>query len=77
MSSKKEIRRPQAAPPKDASRWVHEVLEPDQLSKAKYRFGRQALNRRTIILLWGLRVYVFLMVLLVARQTWNAFHAAR
>ena len=57
--------------------WVHEVLEPDQFSTAKQPLGRQALSRRTIILLWGLRVYVALMVLLVGLQTWNAFHTAR
>jgi hypothetical protein len=56
---------------------VHEVLEPDQLSKAKQPFGRQEMSRRTIVLLWGLRVYVVLMVLLVVLQTWNAFHAAK
>jgi hypothetical protein len=56
---------------------VHEVLEPDQFSTAKQPFGRQALSRRTILLLWVLRVYVVLMVLLVALQTWNAFHTAR
>jgi hypothetical protein len=35
------------------------------------------LSRRTILLLWVLRVYVVLMVLLVALQTWNAFHTAQ
>lgn len=75
MSSKPEIEQ-SAALPDPAALWVHEVLEPDQLSRAKQPFGRQALSRGTIILLWGLRIYVVLMVLLVALQTWNAFHAA-
>jgi hypothetical protein len=57
--------------------WVRELLEPDQLSRARKRLGLQALSRRTVILLWGLRVYVLLMVLLVVVETWNAFHSAR
>ena len=77
MTSNTEIRQQQAEFPKHAAIWVHEALEPDQLSTAKQPFGRQALSRRTIILLWGLRVYVVLMVLLVALQTWNAFHNAQ
>lgn len=77
MNRKPEIEQLQTALPTPASLWVHEVLEPDQFSRAKQPFGRQALSRRTVILLWGLRVYVVLMVLLVALQTWNAFHAAR
>jgi len=72
-----EIELQQTALPNPSSNWVYEVLEPDQLSTAKQPFGRQALNRRTVILLWGLRVYVVLMVLLVALQTWNAFHSAQ
>ena len=55
--------------------WVHEVLEPDQLSTAKQRFGRRTLNRRTLVLLWALRIYVLLMVFLIAFQAWNALHA--
>jgi hypothetical protein len=61
--------------PKPTETWVHEVLEPDQLSTAKQRFGRCILSRRTLILLWGLRIYVILMVLLIALQVWNALHA--
>jgi hypothetical protein len=55
--------------------WVHEALEPDQLSTAKQRFGRRKLSRSTILLLWGLRAYVLLMSLLIAFQIWNALHA--
>lgn len=54
--------------------WVHEVLEPDQLSTAKPRFGRRRLGRRTVLILWALRLYVVLMLVLVALQIWNAFH---
>jgi hypothetical protein len=56
---------------------VREVLEPDQLANAKHRLGRQVLSRQTVILFWGLRFYVLLMVVLVAVQTWNAFHAGK
>jgi hypothetical protein len=76
MNSNTVIEQQQAALPNPAALWVHEVLEPDQFSTAKQPFGRQALSRRTVILLWGLRVYVVLMVLLVALQTWNAIHSA-
>jgi hypothetical protein len=55
--------------------WVHEVLDPDQLSTAKPRFGRCMLSRRTLIILWALRIYVIMMVLLIALRMWNALHA--
>jgi len=61
--------------PQQTGTWVHEVLEPDQLSTAKQRFGRRTLDRRTLVLLWALRVYVLLMVFLIAFQAWNALHA--
>jgi hypothetical protein len=57
--------------------WVREVLEPDQLVGGKHGLGRQVLSRRAVLLLWGLRFYVLLMVILVAVQAWNAFHAAK
>jgi hypothetical protein len=55
--------------------WVHEVLEPDQLASVKPRLGRRLLSRRTLIVLWALRIYVLLMGLLIAFQIWNALHA--
>ena len=58
-------------PPEPTGTWVDEVLEPDQLSTAKPRFGRRLLSRRTVIVLWALRTYV----LLIALQMWNALHA--
>jgi hypothetical protein len=61
--------------PQQTGTWVHEVLEPDQLSTAKQSFGRRTLSRRTVILLWALRIYVLLMVFLIAFQAWNALHA--
>lgn len=62
-------------PPEPTGTWVHEVLEPDQLSTSKPRFGRRMLSRRTVIVLWALRIYVLLMLLLIALQMWNALHA--
>jgi hypothetical protein len=59
---------------KSPETWVHEVLEPDQFSTAKPLFGRRLLNRRTLFILWILRIYVIMMVLLIALQTWNALH---
>ncbi len=49
---------------------VLSVLEADQLVSAKERtrFGRKRLTGRTRVLLWGLRVYVLLMLVLVLIQ---------
>lgn len=45
---------------------VLDVLEPDQLVEAKRRpFGRSRLGTSTKILMWGLRGYVLLMVVVV------------
>jgi hypothetical protein len=54
---------------------VREVLEPDQLSASKHRFGPARLTRGTVVLFWALRIYVVLMTLLVGLQIWNAVHA--
>jgi len=69
-----EIRQPRLSPSAPVEGWVHEVLEPDQLSTAKQRFGRARLTRGTVVLLWGLRVYVLLMTYLIGVQIWNALH---
>ena len=61
--------------PKPAALWVHDVLEPDQISTAEPSFGRRNLNRGTVFILWALRVYVILMVVLIGIQVWNALHA--
>jgi len=55
--------------------WVHEVLEPDQLTASKIRYGRRELSRGTLVLLWALRFYVVFMVLIVGLATWNALHS--
>ena len=52
-----------------AKTWVHEALEPDQLSTAKPRFGRRTFSRGTLVILWALRVYVIVMVLLIELET--------
>jgi hypothetical protein len=62
-------------PPQPTGTWVDDVLESDQLSTAKPRIGRRMLSRRTVIVLWTLRIYVLLMLLLIALQMWNALHA--
>ena len=54
-----------------ADAWVHEALEPDQLSNAKKRFGRARLTAGTVALLWGLRLYVLLMTFLIGLEVWN------
>lgn len=52
--------------------WVHEALEPDQLSTAKPQYGRRALNQRTRFLLWAMRVYLVLMVWIIVLEIQNA-----
>lgn len=58
-----------------AETWVHEVLEPAQLSTNKPRFGRAKLTGGTVLLLWGLRIYLLLMIVLIGVQIWTALHA--
>ena len=53
---------------------MHEVLEPEQLSSMKLKFGRRKLAPPTLALLWILRLYVLLMILLIGYQAWSAFH---
>jgi hypothetical protein len=55
--------------------WVHEVLEPDQLTSARTRYGRKKLGVGTLVLLWGLRVYVVFMICIIALAVWNTLHA--
>jgi hypothetical protein len=56
--------------------WVNEVLEPDQLTASKMRYGRRKLSGRTIFLLWTLRVYVVFMVFIIGLAVWTALHPA-
>jgi len=52
--------------------WVYDVLKPEQLTTAKRvrRFGRRRLSRGTIVLLWVLRLYVVVMLFVIAYQIW-------
>jgi hypothetical protein len=61
---------------KSPETWVYEVLEPNQFSTAKRPFGRRLLSRRKLLLLWVLRIYVIMMVLLIGLEIWNALHVA-
>jgi hypothetical protein len=54
------------------------VLEPDQLvdAKERCRFGQRRLSKGIRALLWGLRLYVVAMMLLVAIQVLHAVRGA-
>ena len=56
--------------------WVHDVLEPDQLTGSKIPYGRRKLSRGTLVLLWALRVYAVFMVFIIGLAVWNALHTA-
>jgi hypothetical protein len=55
--------------------WIHGVLEPDQLAASKRRYGRRPLRGGILLLLWILRLYVVLMILLVAYQVCKSLSA--
>jgi len=59
-------------------RVVLSVLETDQVVAAKQRtrFGRRNLSFGVRLLLWGLRVYVLAMLVLVAISVLRAIHSA-
>lgn len=59
--------------------WVYDVLEPEQLTNTKRmrRFGRRRLSRGTLILLWALRLYLVVMLLVIAYQIWIALSGAK
>ena len=61
----------------DTSTWVREVLEPDQLSSTKnmQHVGRRQLKTGTVIILWALRLYVVLMMFIIAYQIWTALQS--
>jgi hypothetical protein len=52
------------------------LLEADQLvaSKQRTRFGRRYLSLRVRLLLWGLRLYVVVMLLIVLIAVLRALH---
>lgn len=57
-------------------RAVLSVLEADQIVAAKQRthFGRRKLSKGTRVLLWGLRVYVVVMLILVVVSALRMIH---
>lgn len=61
----------------DPATRVQDVLEPEQLStvKGEQRFGRRHLSGGMLLLLWALRLYVLLMVFIIAETIWQALHA--
>ncbi len=54
------------------------LLEPDQVVVAKQRthFGPRRLTRRHKALLWGLRIYVVVMLIIVLVSVIRAVHTA-
>lgn len=61
----------------ETSTWVREVLEPDQLATAKssQHTGRRHLGLGTIIILWALRLYVIVMMFIIAYQIWTVIQS--
>ena len=59
-------------------RAVLSLLEADQMVAAKRRthFGRKNLSLGTKALLWGLRIYVVAMLIVVLISVYQAIHAA-
>lgn len=57
---------------------VLSLLEADQVVAAKQRtrFGQRELSLSTRILLWGLRIYVVAMLMIVLISVLRALHAA-
>ena len=53
---------------------IYDALEPDQLSSSKLRFKRRTISRRLSVLLWALRFYALVMILLVILQAVNSFN---
>jgi len=55
---------------------VLSLLEADQVVAAKQgsRFGRKKLSLRTRVILWGLRIYLVIMLVIVAISVLRALH---
>jgi hypothetical protein len=59
-------------PPEIADQAILAALEPDQLTEAKRRrLPRRRLKRSEVLLLWSLRVYLFVMVGVVVYELWT------
>ena len=72
------IAAPVAKPDLKDPRVVLSLLETDQVVAAKQqtRFGRRNLSLGTRVLLWGLRIYVVAMLVLVLISVVRAIHSA-
>lgn len=59
-------------------RLVLSLLEADQVvaAKAQSRFGRRPLSPGMRVVLWGLRIYVLLMFVVVAISVMQTLHGA-
>ena len=68
-----------ARPNLDDPRVVLSLLEADQVvaAKEKTRFGRRNLSIGAQVLLWGLRIYVVAMLVLVLVSVLRALHPMR
>jgi|HubBroStandDraft_6_1064221.scaffolds.fasta_scaffold83534_2 hypothetical protein len=66
-----------AQPHLEDPRVVLSLLEADQVVAAKQhmRFGRQKLSREVRAMLWGLRLYVLVMLVIVLISVLRAVHA--
>jgi hypothetical protein len=73
-----ELAAPSPKPDLMDPRVVLSLLETDQVVAAKQqtRFGRRTLSPGIKILLWGLRVYVVVMFVLVVVSVIRAVHSA-
>ena len=90
---KSEAQQPEAPPyglPSEHKDWeysdlekrpevVLSLLEPDQLvaTKEHTRFGLRSLSVGTRVQLWALRIYVVVMMIIVALSVFRAIQAAR
>lgn len=62
--------------PDHGAKLVHAVLEEDQLYafKQKTRFGRRVLSPKLKVLLWALRIYVLVMLIIVVVEIFRTMH---
>jgi hypothetical protein len=69
---------PAATPDLKDPHVVLSLLETDQVVAAKQqtRFGQRSLSLGTRVLLWGLRIYVVAMLVLVVVSVVRAIHSA-
>lgn len=63
----------------DSSQFVLSLLEADQLvaAKGRTRFGKRNLPLGVKLLLWGLRIYVIIMLVIVLVSVLRALHGMR